>query len=56
MLRYLKGAQDYGIHYTRDITRLGLRNQKLNTLYALSEIQTLILQGVVRQLGQLQEV
>ena len=37
MLRYLKGAQDYGIHYTRDITRLGLRNQKLNTLYALSD-------------------
>ena len=37
VLRYLKGTQDYGIHYTRDITRLGLRNQKLNTLYALSD-------------------
>ena len=34
MLRYI---QDYGIHYTRDITRLGPRNQKLNTLYALSD-------------------
>ena len=37
VLRYLKGTQDYGIHYTRDITRLGLRNQKLNTLYAHSD-------------------
>jgi len=37
VLRYLKGTQDYGIHYTRDMTRLQIRKQKINTLYALSD-------------------
>ena len=37
VLRYLKGTQDYGIHYTRDMTRLQVRKQKINTLYALSD-------------------
>ena len=36
VLRYLKGTQEYGIQYSRDLNRLRLRNQKLNTLYALS--------------------
>ena len=34
-LRYLKGTQEYDIHYTRDLNRLGNRNQDLNTLWAL---------------------
>ena len=37
VLLYLKETQEYGIHYSRDIARLGLRNQKLNTLYASSD-------------------
>ena len=37
MLRYLKGTQEYGIQYTRDLKRLRLRNQKLNTLYGHSD-------------------
>ena len=36
VLRYLKGTQEYGIQYSRDLNRLRLRNQELNTLYALS--------------------
>ena len=36
-LRYLKGTKDLGIHYTRDQDRLSARDQKLNTLYALSD-------------------
>ena len=36
-LRYLKGSKDLGIHYTRDQNRLSARDQKLNTLYALSD-------------------
>ena len=35
--RYLQGTQEYGIHYTRDINRLGLRHQQLSILYALSD-------------------
>ena len=31
MLRYL-GIQEYGVYCTRDITKLGLRNQNLNTV------------------------
>ena len=52
ILRYLKGTQEYGIQYSRNHNRLRLRNQKLNTLYALSNSD---LQDVVTQLGQLQE-
>ena len=37
---YLKGTQEYCIHCTKDCTRLGLRDQKLNTLYALMDSQT----------------
>ena len=47
VLRYLKGTQEYGIQYSRDLNRLRLRNQKLNTLYALSDFD-----GIVTQLGQ----
>ena len=36
-LRYLKGTKDLGIRYTRDQNRLSARDQKLNTLYALSD-------------------
>ena len=36
-LRYLKGTKDLGIRYTRDQDRLSARDQKLNTLYALSD-------------------
>ena len=31
----VKETREFDISYTRDTTRLGLRNQKLNTLYAL---------------------
>ena len=34
-LRYLKQPEEYGVYDTRDIARLGQRNQKLNTLYPL---------------------
>ena len=33
-LRYLKGTEDLGIHYTRDQDSLSARDQNLNTLYA----------------------
>ena len=36
-LGYLKRTLECGIHYTRDIARSGLRHQKPNTLYALSD-------------------
>ena len=36
--RYLKGTKDLGIHYTRDQNHLSARDQKLNTFYALSDI------------------
>ena len=36
---YLKGTQENCIHYTKDCSRLGLRDQKLNTLYALLDSQ-----------------
>ena len=36
-LCYLKGTKDLGIHYTRDQDSLSARDQKLNTLYALSD-------------------
>ena len=35
--RYLKGTKDLGIHYTRDQDCLSARDQKPNTLFALSD-------------------